>query len=95
MYLDVHYGGLVTTDGCVPDLCLTNERRQMGSRSDDVAFMGVRSALIEWHLADPPDADERRRNDGIEELQGNRNPFVDHPEWVCMWGRVSQNAPRT
>lgn len=33
--------------------------------------------LVRWHVADPPDDEERRRNDAIELLQGNRNPFVD------------------
>lgn len=40
------------------------------------------AALREWHRADPPDAGERARNDRIENLQHNRNPFVDHPEFV-------------
>ena len=25
---------------------------------------------------------KRRRNDFIADLKGNRNPFVDHPQWV-------------
>lgn len=33
--------------------------------------------LVRWHIQDAPDAEERRRNDKIEELQGNRNPFID------------------
>ena len=36
--------------------------------------------LAQWHEADPPDAAEKRRNDIIEKLQGNRNPFIDTPE---------------
>ncbi len=38
--------------------------------------------LRRWHEDDPVDDWERRRNDGIEGYQGNRSPFVDHPEWV-------------
>jgi len=26
---------------------------------------------------------ERHRNAEIQKLQGNRNPFIDHPEWVA------------
>jgi deoxyribonuclease-1 len=36
--------------------------------------------LQQWHFEDPPDDQERRRNDRIEQLQGTRNPFVDRPE---------------
>ena len=36
--------------------------------------------LARWHREDPPDDTERRRNDRIEGLQGNRNPFIDQPD---------------
>ena len=35
--------------------------------------------LRDWHWSDPPDAEDLRRNDEIERLQGNRNLFVDDP----------------
>ena len=38
--------------------------------------------LLAWHKQDPPDARELERNDYVESIQGNRNPFVDHPEYV-------------
>lgn len=34
----------------------------------------------QWHQMDPPDADEKARNDRIAELQGTRNRFIDNPE---------------
>lgn len=43
-------------------------------------------ALLKWNRADPPDAAERARNDAIYLLQGNRNPYVDHPDWVDKVG---------
>ena len=50
-------------------------------------FHGRLSALLAWHSQDPPSAFEMRRNDRIfEQWQGNRNPFIDHPEWVdAIW----------
>ncbi len=31
---------------------------------------------------DPPDDYERNRNAMVQTFQGNRNPFIDHPEWA-------------
>ena len=42
----------------------------------------LEDSLRKWHFEDPPDDWEEKRNDGIEAIQGNRNPFIDHPEWV-------------
>lgn len=39
-------------------------------------------ALREWNRLDPVDQDEATKNDRIFAAQGNRNPFVDHPEIV-------------
>lgn len=49
------------------------------------AIMGKLSVLIDWHNADPVDAFEVRRNDVIYSYQGNRNPFIDHPEYVGIY----------
>jgi endonuclease I len=46
------------------------------------------SDLYQWHLEDPVDDWERRRNDIIYyNFQNNRNPYIDHPEFVAkIWG---------
>ncbi|MFF3941100.1 endonuclease [Streptomyces phaeofaciens] len=38
--------------------------------------------LLIWHESDPVGLYEQHRNFAIAEIQGNRNPFVDHPEWA-------------
>ncbi|HEX5843023.1 MAG TPA: endonuclease [Pseudomonas sp.] len=35
-----------------------------------------------WHQMDPPDAEEKARNEQIVTLQGTRNRFIDNPELV-------------
>ena len=40
------------------------------------------ATLIEWHKQDPPDKWEIDRNNYIQSIQQNRNPLVDHPEYV-------------
>ena len=43
--------------------------------------------LISWHNNDPVDQKEIDRNEAIYGIQGNRNPFIDHPEYVALiWG---------
>lgn len=43
---------------------------------------GQERAFREWHKADPVDATEKKRNDGVCKYQGNRNPFIDRPDFV-------------
>lgn len=38
--------------------------------------------LIQWHEADPVSQKEIERNNAVYVIQGNRNPFIDHPEFV-------------
>ena len=43
--------------------------------------------LMEWHRADPVSYKEISRNDSVYSRQGNRNPYVDHPELAeHIWG---------
>ncbi|MDQ3676309.1 MAG: endonuclease, partial [Actinomycetota bacterium] len=39
--------------------------------------------LLAWHDREPVGDWERHRNAAIEEIQGNRNPLVDHPDWAA------------
>jgi len=41
------------------------------------------AVLKTWNSTYPPDNFEISRNDFIDSLQGNRNPFIDHPEYIC------------
>ncbi|WDZ87080.1 endonuclease [Micromonospora cathayae] len=79
MYMAIRYEG---TDGW-PNLELNNS-----VNNGTAPYHGKMSVLLQWHQADPPDTFEKRRNQRIyERWQGNRNPFVDHPEWATsIWG---------
>ncbi|MEO0514921.1 MAG: endonuclease [Planctomycetota bacterium] len=52
--------------------------------NDKSPVHGKLSTLLRWHELDPVDEAERQRNDRIEELQGNRNPFIDRPQLARM-----------
>ncbi|ATW46914.1 endonuclease [Streptomyces peucetius] len=38
--------------------------------------------LLSWHDNEPVSEYELHRNAAIAEIQGNRNPLIDHPEWA-------------
>jgi endonuclease I len=98
-YLDVRYeGGTHGGTGYPePDLILTDNESLIDAsntgNNEPVAYMGMLSVLLEWNAQDPVDAFEMHRNDVVFSFQGNRNPFVDHPEWVdCVFGGACASA---
>lgn len=55
--------------------------------SDKVYEDWYLALMIKWHTEDPVSTKEQERNDAVSIVQGNRNPFIDHPEWVgSIWG---------
>ncbi len=45
--------------------------------------------MIQWHQIDPPSQYEIDKNNAIYVHQGNRNPYIDRPEYVCqIWSTV-------
>ncbi len=64
----------------------------MDARYDDLNLsddpegneMGYHAELLQWHFDDPVDDFEKRRNEVIYEHQGNRNPFIDHPQLAWL-----------
>jgi len=79
-YMDTRYDG---SDVNTTDLTLVN-----GVGNAGASQFGDLSKLLEWNYSMPIDERERRRNDLIGDFyQFNRNPFVDHPEYVwAIWG---------
>ena len=79
MYMSVRYEG----DDSYPDLEM-NDTVNNGSAPN----IGRQSVLLQWSNEDPPDSFEQHRNQVIfDQIQHNRNPFIDHPEWAAsIWG---------
>ncbi|WP_130736252.1 endonuclease [Flavobacterium sp. J27] len=52
--------------------------------------------LLAWHAQDPVSAREIERNNAIYARQGNRNPFIDNPNYVnTIWGGSSSGGGST
>ena len=55
--------------------------------------MGNLETLLKWNINYAVTQREKNRNEGAEYLQGNRNAFVDHPEYACkIWGNVNSTT---
>lgn len=55
--------------------------------SNQVFTTAFLNMLKTWHTNDPVSAREIARNNAIYARQGNRNPFIDRPEFVAaIWG---------
>ncbi len=66
-------------------------------RAVDLAYIAM---LKQWSTADPVSQREIDRNNAIYTIQKNRNPFIDHPEWIDMiWSEtpdsIAPAAPGT
>lgn len=92
-YMALRYegGNHGATGHAEPDLKLTDDLELIAGsntgENEQEAYMGRLSVLLQWHTEDPVDGRERQRNDVVYLNQGNRNPFVDFPEFVgVLWG---------
>ena len=65
----------------------------VASNSGSSTSCGNMNTLIKWHFDYAPSVYEMNRNNGAEYLQGNRNPFVDHPEYVAkIWSNFNSTV---
>ena len=92
-YMDVRYAGdkHSATNANEPDLILTDTLSLIDNsrtgENEQIAYMGMLSTLLQWHQQDPVDEFEIQHHDTVSQYQENRNPFIDHPEWIaCVFG---------
>jgi len=82
-YMATRYNG----DDGEPDLDLTG---MVLPSTDKQPIHGIKSVLLKWHEEDPVDGFEIKRNNVVYSFQENRNPYVDHPEFVdLIWGSAT------
>lgn len=58
------------------------------SKIDLSNFRQEREVLVRWSQQDPVDAAERQRNEAVYRVQGNRNPYIDHPEYLSQIANI-------
>lgn len=77
---------------CVASSSLKIVDQEVSSSSNT---MGKLSDLLKWNLQYGVAQTELNRNNGAEDLQGNRNPFIDNPKLACsIWGNTNSETKK-
>ena len=72
------------------NLKLSDEVNISSGGAGYTSTMGKLSDMLKWNLQYSVTIYEQNRNNGAQYLQGNRNPFIDHPEYACkIWGNTN------
>ena len=76
---------LDSVKGDVARIVLYDYVKTPNMKSVTEVFSSV-STLLNWNKQDPVDTYEMSRNDSVQSIQGNRNPFIDYPElgWLVL-----------
>ena len=78
MYMATCYNGQLDAFGAAQNWKFRNPI------SATIPYGQDQNVLKAWHYQDPPDAYEIARNDFLDSLQGNRNPFIDSMQFACF-----------
>ncbi|MBQ8586641.1 MAG: endonuclease [Oscillospiraceae bacterium] len=93
-YDNSYFEPLDSVKGDVARICLYVYVRYGSTYSECSDITNVfkdTDTLLEWMAMDPVDTWEMGRNVVVENIQGNRNPFIDYPE--LAWQLFGQEAP--
>lgn len=83
-YFVTRYENLLTTFFTSSSTTFKNMMLNNNTTCFHPTFLNI---LLTWHLMDPVSPKEVQRNNAVYAFQNNRNPFVDHPEFVQqIWG---------
>ena len=85
-YNSTYFEPLDNVKGDVARICLYVWVRwgsAWGADSVTEVFQSV-DVLLEWMLLDPVDTWELGRNEVVQDIQGNRNVFIDYPEYAWL-----------
>lgn len=86
LYFATRYEDDVTSNSWDPHTATNNPLNGTNNQVYEDWYINL---LYKWHTNDPVSQREIVRNNEIYLFQGNRNPFIDHPEFVSqIWGSV-------
>ena len=85
-YNSTYFEPLDNVKGDIARICLyvyVRWNSSWGADSITEVFQSI-DVLLEWCKLDPVDTWEMGRNEVVEDIQGNRNVFIDYPEYAWL-----------
>lgn len=95
LYYVVRYEGKLSSFNFNSNALPSKDRNPMDGTEERGFEQWYLDMLLSWHNLDPVSQREIDRNNYIYQVQNNRNPFIDHPEWVAnIWAQtITSTAP--
>lgn len=88
LYFAVRYEGKLNTFAFYKGTSPANDANPLDGTEEKAFEDWYVAMLLQWHNSDPVSPREIERNNKVFEIQKNRNPFIDHPEWVnAIWSQ--------
>ncbi|WP_417431486.1 endonuclease [Halpernia sp.] len=93
LYFAVRYEGKLGSFKFETDPDPTKDRNPLNGTEEQVYDQSFLDLMLLWSANDPVSQREIDRNNAIYGIQKNRNPFIDHPEWVnLIWGQTKSTV---
>lgn len=87
-YMMIRYGEYCTETVTVDDVAYSYNLQLVNQDTTEASLgdgrLGNLNTLLKWHYEDPVSDTEIYRNNVVYMFQSNRNPFIDHPEYVDL-----------
>ncbi|WP_312824277.1 endonuclease [Epilithonimonas sp.] len=92
LYYVVRYEGKLGSFNYSSNADPAKDRNPMDGTEERAFESWYIDMLLSWHQLDPVSQREIDRNNSVYNIQKNRNPFIDHPEWVdLIWNQTPDN----
>jgi endonuclease I len=93
LYFAVRYEGKLNTFNFYNGTSAANDTSPLDGTEEKAFEDWYIAMLLQWNNQDPVSQREIDRNNAVFGIQKNRNPFIDHPEWVNMiWSQTPATA---
>lgn len=93
LYFAVRYEGKLSSFNFYNGSSAANDTSPLDGTEEKAFENWYLALLLQWNAQDPVSQKEIDRNNAVYAIQKNRNPFIDHPEWVnTIWSQTPDAA---